>query len=265
MVNMTARELIRNFDKDELENILNSSYSLAETLRKMGITSISHRHYTPDLHNKIKKDKIKYKLLKVNHHPNLKINYFKTINTKEKAYWLGFLAADAYITNTRLSLQLGEKDRNLLYKFVEIIGANKEKITEYENKNYQSPSKRIIFELFNKKFVTNLTNLGFKSPKSYNLNFPNFKNEGLDMAFVLGYFDGDGTAGTTEITTCSKNFLIQIIKKFNIKNKIKQNKKIYKLNLGSELFKKLLKNYEYSLERKRSLKKYDKKYYNKKK
>jgi len=33
-----------------------------------------------------------------NHHPNFKRDYFKIIDTNEKAYWLGFLFADGYIT-----------------------------------------------------------------------------------------------------------------------------------------------------------------------
>lgn len=49
-------------------------------------------------------------------HPNLRINLFETINTKEKAYWLGFLCADGYLVEhtsgveIRLKLKLRDED-----------------------------------------------------------------------------------------------------------------------------------------------------------
>lgn len=248
---MTTREIIRNFDKEALTKILNSSYSLAECLRRMGI---NHTQYTPDLNNRIKKDKIKYKLLIKNPQPNLKVNYFKNINTKEKAYWLGFLAADGYITKNKISLQLSSKDKKWLEKFVTDIGGEVSLIKDYLNKKTLSQSTRSCYTVYNKKFSKHLIQKGFLSPKAKNLHLPNFNNKSLDMAFLLGYFDGDGMEANTSMVSCNKQFLIQIKKKYKLKYEIKQPKKqslLFSLTLGSPLFKEMLKDYPQSLPRKR--------------
>ena len=48
-------------------------------------------------------------------------NYFETIDTPEKAYFLGFLYADGSISNTvknkRVKINLAKKDIELLYFF----------------------------------------------------------------------------------------------------------------------------------------------------
>lgn len=71
------------------------------------------------------------------------------------------------------------------------------------------------------------------------------------MAFLLGYFDGDGTLGTSRITSGSKKFLLQIYKKFDIKNKIYSYRGNHKLYLGAELFNEMLDNFQESFFKKR--------------
>lgn len=79
------------------------------------------------------------------------------------------------------------------------------------------------------------------------------------MAFLLGYFDGDGKQGTSLITSGSLKFLLQIKKKFNIENDIqryrkKKRDKIHEWNnlyLGTIFFNEMLDNYKDSLPRKR--------------
>ena len=54
-------------------------------------------------------------------------NYFKEINTEEKAYWLGFLYADGYINNKRkqgnykVGIAISESDKAHLEKFKNAI------------------------------------------------------------------------------------------------------------------------------------------------
>lgn len=55
-----------------------------------------------------------------------KINekYFETIDTEEKAYWLGFIAADGCITGRNiLSIVLNSIDEELLLKFKQALSA----------------------------------------------------------------------------------------------------------------------------------------------
>ena len=56
----------------------------------------------------------------------IKSDYFSTINSSVKAYWLGFLFTDGcvdhYKTTGRVRLQLQEQDKEILEKFKEDLG-----------------------------------------------------------------------------------------------------------------------------------------------
>lgn len=117
------------------------------------------------------------------------VNYFDTINTEEKAYWLGFLFADGALNqnnksyNIELSLKI--EDSSHVKKFAKAI--NKNKITD---KVYRT---RCI--LGSKHMFDTLISYGCTTRKSLTLKFPNidiFKDKCLIRHFIRGYFDGDG-------------------------------------------------------------------------
>jgi hypothetical protein len=96
--------------------------------------------------------------------------------------------------------------------------------------------------------------------KSDIIRFPNLGNRELKLAFLLGYFDGDGKQGTTRISSSSCLYIEDIKRIFKIdykpeittyKSKSGENKRSYKLHLGADLFNEMLENYEASLPRKR--------------
>ncbi|MHA2129674.1 MAG: hypothetical protein ACW99L_06855, partial [Promethearchaeota archaeon] len=65
----------------------------------------------------------KHKVL--NFHPDLKLDYFNQINTKEKAYWLGFLWGELYIgRGSDLSLEISKKDEKLMDRYIRCLGLN---------------------------------------------------------------------------------------------------------------------------------------------
>ncbi len=197
------------------------------------------------------------------YHPNIDIHYFKQVDTKKKAYWLGFLFADGFIkTNKgvpyRVGIDAGKKDFWLIDRFVKDIGLNPKYIQNLEN--------RWRMSFICKEIIRNLIINGLipGKEKSNNINFPQLKNRELNLAFLLGYFDGDGTQKTSKITSGSKIFLEQINKKFVINHKIEIirsggpidgreiNGVAYRLALGSGLFNEMLDNYTDSLPRKRN-------------
>ena len=110
---------------------------------------------------------------------------FDSIDNEEKAYWLGFLFADGYVslkTNLiELSLQLN--DKNHLEKFKLFISA-KQNITE--------DSFRCRITISNKHLKETLINLGCTPQKSNNIRFPKI-DKNLYPYFIRGYFDGDGS------------------------------------------------------------------------
>lgn len=114
---------------------------------------------------------------------------FDSIDNEEKAYWLGFLFADGYVslkTNLiELSLQLN--DKNHLEKFKLFISA-KQNITE--------DSFRCRITISNKHLKETLINLGCTPQKSNNIRFPKI-DKNLYPYFIRGYFDGDGCISKT--------------------------------------------------------------------
>lgn len=177
---------------------------------------------------------------------NMKYRIFKNINTKEKAYWLGFIFADGYVSQKGLSFHLSIKDKDQLEKFKTFIKSNK-KIKSIKNRPYQ-----IRFEVYSVALINDLKAYGCYSPKWKQIKFPKFKKY-LLHSFLLGYYDGDGSEGSPLLTSGSLEFLKNIRKEFKIKNKIKKvSVNTYKLYLGSHVLKMLLNNYTNSMKRKRN-------------
>jgi intein-encoded DNA endonuclease-like protein len=124
--------------------------------------------------------------------------YFEIINTEEKAYWLGFIAADGYIQgkqhyfNRSLCIALAEKDKEHIEKFKNCINAT-HPIHIFTNNQYNKKYARIT--ITNEKVCLDLEKLGVPEHKSLILQFPNTSQipENLQMHYIRGYFDGDGS------------------------------------------------------------------------
>ena len=214
---------------------------------------------------------INYKIYR--YHPKFKMDYFKHINTKTKAYFLGLIYADGSISNIlnkELLFEIGfsSKDKILLYNFSEAIGYDKKFIRKKKNKDYYRMSVK------SKEFCKYLIRHGIivGKRKTYHIKLPNLPSRSHYLAFLLGFFDGDGTANTTRITTASLIFLKQIKRQFKIQYNPKQVFSVFKngdkiypgsayiMYLGGGLFNELLDNYSDSLPRKRKrFTSYDKK------
>ena len=168
-------------------------------------------------------------------------NYFKTIDTEHKAYWLGFLYADGCVVegkkkkSTPLSLQLSlaKIDKNHIEKFNKDIESNY-KITDHTIKNKYFSSRITIS---NTEFSKNLIDKGCVPRKSLILTFPteDIVPNNLIHHFIRGYFDGDGCihvnknkdtysvsfVGTEDFLTTLQNIVFNEvgISKINIQNK----------------------------------------------
>ena len=123
---------------------------------------------------------------------------FDNIDSEEKAYWLGFIFADGYISSSKYTFELCLKgsDKKHLDKFNNFM--------QHENKNHVKLSyvklndkvfERCRWSVTNKHLWETLNNLGCTPRKSLTLHFPNlniFKTKDLVLHFIRGYFDGDG-------------------------------------------------------------------------
>lgn len=126
----------------------------------------------------------------VNRHNLLKFNenFFDSIDTEEKAYWLGFIYADGCIMQNTYSFELGlsTQDEGHIIKFIKDIA--------FTGKIYYKKNS-ISCCLRSKHFWTILNSYGCVPKKSLKLVFPNeniFKDKTLIRHFIRGYFDGDG-------------------------------------------------------------------------
>ena len=118
------------------------------------------------------------------------IHYFDSIDTEEKAYWLGFLFADGsigkYKTSYRIELSLKIDDKEHVKKFANAI--NKEYVNN--DSTYRSRCN-----IGNKHMFEILESYGCTRRKSLTLKFPDisiFKDYSLIRHFIRGYVEGDG-------------------------------------------------------------------------
>jgi hypothetical protein len=199
--------------------------------------------------------------------PDLIEDYFRIIDTKEKAYWLGFIYADGSIYKayekddfTRFAIRIARKDEILISRFAQTIGFNKKYILPYDRKKIRDGKvkvyKMIKMEFKSEEFTNYLKELGVIPKKTFCIKLPNLGSREFEIAFLLGFFDGDGREGTTNLRSGNKMFLEQIKKKYDLLFDVypdKDNPNAFTLSLGAKLFNEMMSNYAESLPRKRKI------------
>lgn len=127
-------------------------------------------------------------------------NYFKTIDTKDKAYWLGFIAADGSIINKGAALEIGLNAScyNHLAKFVSSIDGDLEMIkfrttgSGVTGKEHDVARIRVCC----KELCRDLAKYDIVPQKGFILDFPYFLDKTFIPSYLRGYFDGDGSIST---------------------------------------------------------------------
>jgi hypothetical protein len=116
-------------------------------------------------------------------------DYFDTINTPPKAYWLGFLYADGSVqpNYNKVALNLQSSDRRHFDKFVSAV-QSEYKVTEY----VQQGNHKVRTHIISEKMVSDLVALGCVPNKAHKPNLPSLSDE-MFSHFLRGYFDGDGS------------------------------------------------------------------------
>jgi hypothetical protein len=124
------------------------------------------------------------------HLPKFDFNYFEKIDTEDKAYWLGFMFADGFVSiinNIRysVSIELQNKDKVHLEKF-------KKSLKSKKSLYYTTSKNTWKIMLFSKKMLNDLIGHGCTERKSLTLEWPKTVPNQLIKHFIRGYFDGDG-------------------------------------------------------------------------
>ena len=126
--------------------------------------------------------------------------FFETIDTEEKAYWLGFMYADGYISklknsNTRkVGLSIGIEDRSHLEKFNKCLESNYP-IREYTvgSSGYKIGAKYCRLIIASPDMYGDLVRQGCVEHKTDVLKPPEHIESHLIRHFIRGYVDGDGS------------------------------------------------------------------------
>lgn len=218
-----------------IEDYLKSDSSTAASANKYGIKNQSLTKYLKDL-NLYDESRKGINKKAYNEH------FFDSIDTEEKAYWLGFIFADGYIYSAPLdtskkridwNFELCAKgdDKEHMEKFAKAIGYNKElHVTKADKCGHTRCRVCLSSEILWRQ----LNSLGCTPRKSLTLKFPDgsiFKSSDLIRHFIRGYFDGDGciSYGNKEHTIPTyqilgtKEFLETIMTYLNIKETLFHN------------------------------------------
>lgn len=124
--------------------------------------------------------------------------YFDNIDTKEKAYWLGFLYADGYNNKNTSTVSVALKGEDIahLEKFAIELKLPIDKIKKYTSSTVSNGIKKkytaCSLRLYSKYLCDVLTNKGCPQAKSFIIKYPDWLDDRFNNHFIRGIFDGDG-------------------------------------------------------------------------
>ena len=157
-------------------------------------------------------------------------SFFKIIDNERKAYWLGFLYADGYVSKTKngycCGIEIKHTDADHLRKFNKDIDGNIEvEIRERKDSRIGTFSVARI-RLFSKDIFEDLEKLGCIQNKTDKIEMPKIEEKFI-WPFLRGFFDGDGCIilnkqrSTMKFDFCSSSLvMLEQIRDFLYKNGI---------------------------------------------
>lgn len=157
--------------------------------------------------------------------------YFEKIDTRNKAYTLGFIYSDGNVQKDFRSWRIALKydDKIILDKIKEDIKYAGElrfiKEREYKKKNGEmsTASSQYLLEVGRKKMCYDLVKLGCVPNKTWTIRFPTEEQVPREFLsdFCRGYWDGDGSISKSTFN-CSilgnKFFVTELVKHLPVKN-----------------------------------------------
>lgn len=150
---------------------------------------------------------------------------FEKIDSCDKAYWLGVMYSDGYISKTNqytnsFGISVNKKDKEWLEKFSNFLGYNGN-INDYvSTSGYSKNTEYSRILIGNNKIVSDLEKLGVVEHKTKKINSLPKISDYLMKDFIRGYIDGDGSLRKEypSIMICgNKEFLIEIGEFFTFK------------------------------------------------
>lgn len=176
-------------------------------------------------------------------------NYFSNIQTVNQAWVMGFIAADGSIAKERntIKISLSAKDIEILEKIKKELSIEREIVTSTTNNGFDIS----YLEWSSLQQKLDLGKYGIVNNKTYlPMYLPNFADKKLKLAFILGFFDGDGSVSTyngyLRFRICShrkeilQSFVDFFIESYNIKYSLNQDKRgLYELSISTNFSKQI--------------------------
>lgn len=148
-------------------------------------------------------------------------HYFNVIDSPTKAYILGFIAADGSLVKSStgnsyyLTITIKYEDRDIL-DFIQKELQSIYKLLEIRKISYGKEVHHIRLQFSNKTITNDLMKYGILPKKSLTMTniIENIPYEYRD-AFIIGYFDGDGSVSLISNSINNKSMNIQIRGTYN--------------------------------------------------
>lgn len=218
------------FTQEQIDEIINDYTKLHVSMRKIGekfnVSKTVIKRVLTEANIEARKD---------NHRYFADYDKFKIIDSPEKAYWLGFIAADGCVYKRQdsnagnfLVINIHQRDKNHLEKFKSFMNSNANIIDHIQKGGFSAiegtPMCKITIN--GNSLVEDLIDKGVVPRKSLILEPPKIDKEYF-LPFILGYFDGDGSISYSE---SEKIYHISIVGTQEILNWINEN-----LNISTHL------------------------------
>lgn len=219
------RKVIANKIKEDIKNFyLSRPMSLTEVEKQF---NLSHPTVT-----KILKDVPKYTKAKINN-PNLIEDFFKIIDSEEKAYFLGLLISDGNVfkdetgRQASISITLNLEDEYMLLKFKDVLNANTSIGHDGRGCGQIAVRSNIM--------AKDLEQYGVIPRKTLSVYLPQIEDKWMPH-LIRGIFDGDGSIlakqnGTRflhSISFCGTHKLMEDISTYCFNRlKLKQKPTVY--------------------------------------
>lgn len=214
--------------------------SLASLSRTTGLTTYKVRQLLVNNHIQIRTQAQQNVFSNQQRSLSVDNNYFDNINNPHKAWILGFLAADGNVNEDRNRIKIGLSsiDKEILEKIKQEIQIERAILDTETNNGFQI--SELCWSSANHK--NKLSQYDIVPNKTYKgIHLPNLSEE-LQLAYFLGYYDGDGCFKdddtTCRIEICS--YLPDILQDF-----VELHKKVF--NFEREVYKDPSRNNYYTL------------------
>lgn len=181
----SCRDGMGKEEVDRIEELYEEGLSMQEIGREVGVSVTT-------VWRKLQKRNVvtRGRLSALKKSPDLREDFFSSIDCEEKAYWLGMMYADGYVKKRSngqcvVGLCLKESDGDHVFAFRDVLGSN---VRVGKNKD----GSRYV-QITSCRLLRDLVRLGCVERKSYKeLQVPDMP-EDMVVHFWRGVFDGDGS------------------------------------------------------------------------